>query len=487
MKTNFLLLFIALCLSAFSQPIKISGTLINLDKTETVYLTNIAQKDAPIKINKNGSFSVTINLKSGCYQLTEVGNVYLEPGYDLNITPNKDSNYVFNGKGSVENNLMLEAKKLINNYFSMGENGFLFSTYLIEPDTFLIKLELYKTQAHHLLDESTSDNFKTIAKGDIDSYCRNLLGNYFVYYGYDSAIEEHNNKIMMDSAGKIPINRLMAMQREVHIKSLEPEQMLKLYKMTYNSLEMNDSLLFINSDEYRKNVSTNIEAALMTNFMSDFIERIPQPIIKLKVVNKFITNPFIHEYYAYTLTNEIIKTPRDSSFKDSVYSAYMSHSTNVVYREKISQYYNNTIAFANNKMAPDFNYPNVDGKNISLKSLKGKYVYIDVWATWCEPCKKEIPFLSAIETEYENKNIQFISVSVDFPKDKNKWLNYVKAKKLKGIQLMADDAFDSDFIKKFNINAIPRFILIDPNGKIIAADALRPSDEKLRKTLDSLL
>jgi hypothetical protein len=52
---------------------------------------------------------------------------------------------------------------------------------------------------------------------------------------------------------------------------------------------------------------------------------------------------------------------------------------------------------------------------------------------------------------------------------------------------MADNAFESDFIRKFNINSIPRFILIDPAGKIVAADAKRPSDPGLRAQLDGLL
>ena len=63
--------------------------------------------------------------------------------------------------------------------------------------------------------------------------------------------------------------------------------------------------------------------------------------------------------------------------------------------------------------APNFNLPNQNGETISLSDLKGKYVYIDVWATWCGPCIAEIPSLKKVEKLYHNKNIEFVSISID--------------------------------------------------------------------------
>jgi len=122
-----------------------------------------------------------------------------------------------------------------------------------------------------------------------------------------------------------------------------------------------------------------------------------------------------------------------------------------------------------------------------LEDFKGKYVYIDVWATWCGPCRAEIPFLKKIEEKYHGKNIVFISISVDTDKDHEKWQKFVTEKELGGIQLFADKNWNSDFIKAFGINAIPRFLLIDPSGKVLKADAARPSSVELTKLLDTLL
>ncbi|APD07741.1 thioredoxin-like protein YneN [Flavobacteriaceae bacterium UJ101] len=134
---------------------------------------------------------------------------------------------------------------------------------------------------------------------------------------------------------------------------------------------------------------------------------------------------------------------------------------------------------AEGTVSPSFtNYENIDGSKTSLEDLKGKYVYIDVWATWCAPCKKEIPFLKELEEKYHGKNIEFVSISVDEAGSHDKWVKMVKEKELNGIQLYADNAFDSEFIKSYKINSIPRFILIDPEGKIVEANMYRPSNKK---------
>jgi thiol-disulfide isomerase/thioredoxin len=157
--------------------------------------------------------------------------------------------------------------------------------------------------------------------------------------------------------------------------------------------------------------------------------------------------------------------------------------------QRLQQYY--AQISANKKMniakAPNFDYENHKGGKTSLESLKGKYVYIDVWATWCGPCRAEIPSLKKIEEKFHNKNIEFVSISVDVDKDHDKWKTFVTDKALGGTQLFADKNWLSDFIKAFNINSIPRFILIDPSGNVVDADAARPSDPKLEQQLSSLL
>lgn len=141
----------------------------------------------------------------------------------------------------------------------------------------------------------------------------------------------------------------------------------------------------------------------------------------------------------------------------------------------------------NNSVSPSFDYDNYKGGKTKLEDFKGKYVYIDVWATWCGPCRAEIPFLKKVEEKYHDKNITFVSISIDKLKDLEKWKTMIKEKELGGVQVFADNDWNSQFVKDFNITGIPRFILIDPNGKVVKADAARPSSPKLQEELDVLL
>ena len=133
-------------------------------------------------------------------------------------------------------------------------------------------------------------------------------------------------------------------------------------------------------------------------------------------------------------------------------------------------------------MAPLFKYPDINGKEISLESLRGKYVLIDVWATWCTPCRDEIPHLKEMEMKFHGKNIVFVSISCD--KDKGAWEKMVKEKEMTGIQLHA--GMDMDLINSYKIEFIPRFILVDPEGKVVNVEMPKPSNPEMKKTLETL-
>ena len=137
--------------------------------------------------------------------------------------------------------------------------------------------------------------------------------------------------------------------------------------------------------------------------------------------------------------------------------------------------------------SPGFAYENFKGGTTKLEDMRGKYVYIDVWATWCGPCRQEIPYLQEVEKKFHGKKIEFVSISVDQKKDYEKWKKMVGEKSLGGVQLFADKDWGSDFIRAYGIQSIPRFILIGPDGKIVDADAKRPSDPGLTAQLETLV
>lgn len=140
-------------------------------------------------------------------------------------------------------------------------------------------------------------------------------------------------------------------------------------------------------------------------------------------------------------------------------------------------------ALSNMKTSSDgynFAFPDATGKIVKLSDFKGKVVYIDIWATWCGPCKREIPHLEALEEAMHGKDVVFVSISLD--EDQAKWLKFIE--KSKGIQLHDPK---KEMGKRYNITGIPRFLLFDKNGKIITSDAIRPSNEKIITFLEKYL
>ncbi|WP_165733161.1 TlpA disulfide reductase family protein [Polaribacter sp. 20A6] len=165
---------------------------------------------------------------------------------------------------------------------------------------------------------------------------------------------------------------------------------------------------------------------------------------------------------------------------DDYYNTFLSVSNSEENNENVTERYKELKKLAKGSPSPIFtDYINHAGGTSSLTDFRGKYLYIDIWATWCSPCLKEVPFLKEVEKKYHGKNIEFVSISVDIKKMEGAWRKMVTDKELSGVQLLAEGAWSSSIIKGYQIKGIPRFILIDPEGNIVSAKAPRPSQSEL--------
>lgn len=135
--------------------------------------------------------------------------------------------------------------------------------------------------------------------------------------------------------------------------------------------------------------------------------------------------------------------------------------------------------------AKNFTYPDINGKEVSLSDFKGKVVVVDVWATWCGPCKGELPFLKKLEEEMRGEDVVFIGVSLDEAKDKQKWSDFVKNENLCGVQLHASGW--SQIAKDYEIKSIPRFMVFDKKGRIVSESSPRPSSPQLKQMIEKEL
>ncbi len=130
-------------------------------------------------------------------------------------------------------------------------------------------------------------------------------------------------------------------------------------------------------------------------------------------------------------------------------------------------------ATTDGSMAPDINLPTPAGNNVALSSLKGKYVLLDFWASWCGPCRHENPNVVAAYNKYKDKNFTVFSVSLD--NDKDKWQEAIKRDELDWTHVSDLKGWQSGAAAMYGVEAIPANFLIDPSGKIIAHD-LRGDD-----------
>lgn len=128
----------------------------------------------------------------------------------------------------------------------------------------------------------------------------------------------------------------------------------------------------------------------------------------------------------------------------------------------------------------DFTYPDITGKKHSLSDYLGKVVVVDVWATWCAPCKAEIPHLETLEKEMKGKDVVFISVSIDT--DQAKWEQFVKEKALGGVQLISYNK--GVIVDDYMLDGVPRFMVFSKHGKTVSTNAPRPSTPELKAMIE---
>ena len=118
------------------------------------------------------------------------------------------------------------------------------------------------------------------------------------------------------------------------------------------------------------------------------------------------------------------------------------------------------------KIAPELELPDVNGKPLKLSSLRGKYVLVDFWASWCRPCRDENPAIVQAYTRYKNKNFTILGVSLD--REKSEWIQAIKDDALAWQHISDLQFWNSKAVKVYHFDGIPYNVLIDPDGKVIA-------------------
>lgn len=396
-----------------------------------------------IHLDKNNSFKDTIPVSKGYYYLIDqqnVINLFLSPFKKLDATISYNENVpslLFQNSGANENNYLqqkIQCDKTfekVENYkyfLNLNEEGFL----KLADSINIVKTTFLTSQ------KNLDDDFLVYESFVIESEKASFLQRYQKWHG--EFIKDTNFKVSNKYPNpfeKIDVSNEKLLAHPYFIQSLND---FIYFKMDANN-SMDNSLL------------------------------------QLETIDREIKNQKIKDKVAYeNLKLGIAQT----KMLDEVYNKYMSIVKNKEYRMEIEETYSNLKKIAKGAISPTFELYDINNKLVTLESLQGKLVYIDIWATWCIPCVQEIPALNQLQNEFKTKDIQFVSMC--FLDSKEQFEKMVKEKEMGGIQLFAPDEHIS-FFKEYLLVGIPRFILIDKEGYIIDANAYKPSDPKLKELI----
>lgn len=203
---------------------------------------------------------------------------------------------------------------------------------------------------------------------------------------------------------------------------------------------------------------------------------------QMEYIDRQVRNQTIKDFLMDKITTRYVEK-KGTDHLEEIVRFYHDNVKAPEKRQKFDDLCQKWVKLAKGEPSPEFTCRDVEGKEVSLTDLAGRYVYVDIWATWCRPCRAEQPYLEQLIRQYEGKNVVFVSISTD--RDQEAWEKLVKTEQLKGIQLYGGKG--NSFIEAFVVRSIPRFILLDREGKIIEADMTRPSDPQTIKVLDSLI
>ena len=427
-----------------------SGKIANA-KIKTLKIVTLDRKAVKtIVLSEDGSFSDTLVVANGYFNFSlgrEYSTFYIEKGDALHVDMDAskfDESIVYTGEGSIANNY-LKGKFALNESLRQASDMRMIS--VLGETEFIAKLDSVKKLGMDLLEKETglSPAFLHLEKNILALNSISKLQNYERYHQ--------------------------------HFAKLPAFKVSDSFPVATEGMDKQDERL-INLGVYR---------SVITNFYMDQLENKEDTsgLDYLAVIEKEVTNQKIKDVLVYdAVKNNISYTDNLEGY----YAKFIALVKNEAFIKEITTSYKELQSIAPGKVSPTFvNYENINGGTTSLVDLKGKFVYVDVWATWCGPCKAEIPALKALEEEFHKENIEFVSISVDKAADHDKWMAMVNDKKLKGIQLFSDKSWNADFVRGYLIKGIPRFILIDPQGNIVNANAPRPSSDKIKGFLNKSL
>lgn len=389
--------------------------------------------------------------------------IYLEPGFDLKATLISNSGTPFirySGKGSESNNYLSGTNLMLKEFRNNHPTWF---TYELTDISLILDSLHNSLESFHasyldtvVLNNATQEMFEE----SIELYLIDLKQQHMLINNEAYKIE--NVPFSLGNTSKdIPFKA-----KYLDLAMLEYAQVLDLFLRL----------------EIQEAVYDGIEADELDSLKEIF------PILTNKLIKGHDFPLDIREYLIAKDISHWLASEGISWGLDTVYNDFKKEFINSSYSDELELKYAEWLSIARGQPAPEITGVTIENDTLSLSKLKGKVVYIDVWATWCSPCIVEFPFYNNIQKEFEgNDEVEFLFVSVD--SDREKWISFLKEKTIpEGTQIHEFLETDHSPVQEsYKMWGVPRYILIDREGMIYDAKAPKPSSGKVANLLKKLI
>jgi thiol-disulfide isomerase/thioredoxin len=436
-----------------SNEVTITGQIENYDETvlkiqDFMGKSNWISKEIDVL---DGKFSINLPLDKPSIKMLILGrtfkNIFLEPGETLVVSFDAskiESSYKYGGSLAIEN-VILDSLTSVQ---SKLDYNYVYTESLENANRYLDSMSITNKQyLEKLIGEKViATNFKEYTKALIEyksAYLKIMLGER-----KNEQPEKYYD--FLDQ---------LSLENEDYLDILE----YRVFLSEYIAMKTNERLNSLDSVQ-KSNLDVHFEESLSV-------------IKELKDEN-------VKAYALFNAMNMRLKEKGILGF-DKYYNYFKEHNKDLHYAEQLKIAYDEKKLLAPGQPAPAFTLKDVDGNMVSLNDFKGKYVYIDFWQTLCPRSERELPYLLDLHSDYNDKNIEFVSISVN--EDENVWRDYVKENKNIGTSLRVPKSWDSKTYTDYQAFGLPTFILIDTEGKIIDSKAAKPSSKEIREIFDQLL
>jgi thiol-disulfide isomerase/thioredoxin len=412
--------------------VSLSGTLkhfSNQDELEDVsefqYLLP-PRADRLVISDSNGHFSIRFRLESPNYFQLGRNNLYLSPGDDLKAFIDYDDPMAssFEGRGGVANNYL--------------------------------RATPYPKAGSYIM---AGDGLKPTAQATAD--------------GIESAVKERKRSLSL-------LREVSAEFRRLEEARIRADAIISFqFAPVYHHLLNRDS-----SEKFEKEferISKPFLEAYRKNFLDASLLKISayrdiaEDLLLLSGPSKDKT--IIKDWY---LSSRLVEKMNQINDKDSlkIFATQIDPISTLSYRKALKDSWAERMKFGRGDEAVDFEASDMNDQPVELSSLKGKLIYVDIWATWCGPCMAEMPYLEKLKDQFkDDPGVAFVSLSIDT--DRRGWKKNVSERQAQGFQWQ----IDRSKLNAYNIVGIPRILFVDKNFKMIDMNGTLPSASETGKLI----